>query len=96
MVAPELVLYARDGCHLCAEMESLLQEFSADYTYTVNVIDIDADPQLRERFNVLVPALYLDGQEVCHHFLDLQRLTEMLAGQVQLAESSAAEEKAGH
>lgn len=74
----ELTLYSRRGCHLCDEMRSLLQDFSTDYTYSVEVIDIDADPILRERFNGWVPALYRGTEEICHHFLDLASLEAAL------------------
>ena len=40
--------------------------------FDVDVIDVDADPALEERFNELVPVLYgrLDEPELCHYFLD--------------------------
>ena len=74
----QLTLYSRRGCHLCDEMRHLLQAFSTDYTYSVEVIDIDADPMLKERFNEWVPALYRGSEEICHHFLDLRALQKAL------------------
>ena len=40
--------------------------------FEVDVIDVDADPALVERFDELVPVLYgrLDEPELCHYFLD--------------------------
>jgi hypothetical protein len=41
--------------------------------YSVDVVDVDADPRLVERFDELVPVLFgedLDGPELCHYFLD--------------------------
>lgn len=74
----ELTLYSRNGCHLCEEMEGLLNDFSAGLSFTVCRINIDSDPALREKFNVTVPALYLGDREVCHHFLDLVALKAAL------------------
>lgn len=76
--AVSLTLYSRKGCHLCDEMISLLQEFSTDYTYKVEIIDIDTDPVLKERFNEWVPALYQGTEEICHHFFDLESLKTAL------------------
>ncbi len=76
--AVQLTLYSRRGCHLCDEMRSLLQDFSTDYTYRIEVVDIDTDPDLKERFNEWVPALYRGSEEICHHFLDLKRLEAAL------------------
>jgi len=76
-----LTLYTRRGCHLCEDMSALLQEFSADYTYIIDSVDIDSDAVLRERFHLLVPALYRGDDEICHHFLDLSRLQAALQPQ---------------
>jgi hypothetical protein len=41
--------------------------------FSVDVLDVDADPSLVERFDELVPVLYgadLAGPELCHYFLD--------------------------
>lgn len=71
-------MYSRAGCHLCEDMIGLLGEFQADHDYELDIVDIDDDPVLKERFNVLVPALYLGDQEVCHHFLDMQALVQAM------------------
>lgn len=44
------------------------------WQFDVHTRDIDDDPTLRERYNTLVPVLTLDGQEICHYFLDPERL----------------------
>jgi hypothetical protein len=41
--------------------------------FSVDVLDVDADPSLVERFDELVPVLYgadLAGPKLCHYFLD--------------------------
>ncbi len=61
-------------------MIALLQDFEKDYNFTVRIIDVDRDEHLRQKFNVLVPALYLGDREICHHFLDLNALISALDG----------------
>ena len=54
-------------------MLAALQALAAPgHPFEVEVIDVDADPALEERFNELVPVLYgrLDEAELCHYFLD--------------------------
>jgi glutaredoxin len=53
-----VVLYTRDGCHLCEEAQEVLSEFGISAT----LVDIDADPNLRERFDTCVPVVEIDGQ----------------------------------
>jgi len=53
-----------------AELVSLQGRWQFD----VETRDIDNDPDLRERYNTLVPVLAINGQEVCHYFLDPDKL----------------------
>jgi hypothetical protein len=53
----------------------------AGQAFDVDVIDVDADPALVERFDELVPVLYgrLDEPELCHYFLDEAAVRNYLA-----------------
>ncbi len=44
------------------------------WQFDVETRDIDADPVLRDRYNTLVPVLTINGEEVCHYFLDPDKL----------------------
>lgn len=80
MTVPQLTLYYREGCHLCEDMEQQLHELLEPGSFTLVRIDIDADPALRDAYNVRVPVLSCDQMDVCEHFLDLQGVKEALAG----------------
>ena len=56
---PQVLLFTRAGCHLCEEALALLRRHGLVPT----AIDIDADPQLRERYDVCVPVVVIDGKE---------------------------------
>jgi thiol-disulfide isomerase/thioredoxin len=68
-------LYSRSYCHLCDDMLQALQQFSAQYPFKVDVLDVDADELLLARYDELVPVLVGrkgtgDATEICHYFLD--------------------------
>lgn len=67
-------LYSRSYCHLCEDMAAALAAFMAraDLAYTLDIVDVDADPALVARYDELVPVLTADppGPELCHYFLD--------------------------
>ena len=67
-------LYSRAYCHLCDDMARALadlqRELPAVQHFSVEVIDVDADPALVERYDELVPVLSHQGREVCHYHLD--------------------------
>jgi glutaredoxin len=56
-----LVVYSREGCHLCDEAAELLHHYSA-YLPVVQEIDIDAEPALRSKFDRDVPVVEFDGK----------------------------------
>ena len=80
---PQLTLYHRIGCHLCDDMRDALHEFQREYDFgqrgfRLQEIDIDADPDLRARYGLLIPVLCLDEQEICHFHLNPAALKQAL------------------
>jgi hypothetical protein len=53
-----------------------LQQQQADFSWVE--IDIDGDKDLILQFDVLVPVLYFQGKEICHHFIDEQAISDQL------------------
>lgn len=56
---PRVVLYTRRGCHLCDDAHELLKQ----HGLAPQLVDIDADPALAERYNECVPVVEIDGRE---------------------------------
>lgn len=57
---PRVTFYYRQGCHLCDEARQVIEGVVGD-DYVE--IDIDQDPELRERFTNEVPVTYVDGKQ---------------------------------
>ena len=60
---PEIVLYTREGCHLCDETRAMLQGLLEDRaargqrTATIRERDIAADPELERAWFTAIPVL---------------------------------------
>lgn len=80
MVGIELTLISRTYCHLCHDMEVALAPLAEAYGATVQVVDVDAHPDLEARYDELVPVLLHGDRELCHYFLDEAKTREYLAG----------------
>ena len=76
--APQFTLLSRVGCELCEDMLLELQTFCGSNTGQVEVVDVDADAQLRTRFGHKVPVLLLDGSPVCHGQFDADEVRRLL------------------
>ncbi len=75
-------LYSRSYCHLCDDLLAALKAMQAfDQQFKIDLIDVDADPALVERFDELVPVLFGDlaAPELCHYFLDPEAVRSYLA-----------------
>ena len=78
-MSPRLTLLGRQDCHLCHVMQAALAQFRGRYDFEVEVVDVDRDPALEERWGELVPVL-LDGErEICHYYLDVEALEARLS-----------------
>lgn len=65
-----LVLYVRQGCHLC---DQFLLELALEFGPAIEglpVHDVDQDADLAVRFGLRVPVLELGGQVICEGIYD--------------------------
>ena len=61
-----VVLYGRDGCHLCEEAkDALLALRSEGVVFELLEVDIESDPDLLRRNLERIPVIEVDGAEVC-------------------------------
>ncbi len=74
-----LTLVSRRYCHLCHEMELALLPLAAEFGVDVDVVDVDADPELEALYDELVPVLLHRGTELCHYFLDVAKVRACLS-----------------
>ena len=73
---PEVILFTREGCHLCDDALLLLRQHGLDPA----LVDIDRDPKLRERYNVCVPVVVIDGRERFRGRVEPRLLKRLLHG----------------
>jgi glutaredoxin len=57
-----LVLYTKAGCCLCDEMKAALEQCRASRPWRLEVVDIERDPELFERFKHSIPVLEIGGR----------------------------------
>lgn len=75
---PRVVLFVREGCHLC---DQFLMELSLDLGpdfASLEVLDVDSDVDLAARYGLRVPVLEYDGVAVCEAVYDSARVRAAL------------------
>jgi hypothetical protein len=79
VAAERLTLVHRRDCELCEQMLADLQRLACERALPpLQVLDVDADPELKRRHDFDVPVLLLDGTVVCRHRLDRPELLRLL------------------
>jgi len=74
----EVTLYTRPGCHLCDEAKSLIAPLIAEFGARLIEVNIDADPELQERYNLDVPVIFLAGRKIAKHRIDPTQFKRLL------------------
>ena len=75
-----VVLFSREGCHLCERAEDLL----GSYFPGCLVLDIDSDEENRQVYGTRVPVLLVDGKAVLEgkfEEVELSRVVQALTSQ---------------
>lgn len=73
-----LTLYSRAWCHLCDDMLAGLQILQVRQPFKLNIVDVDSQPTLEQRFGEFVPVLMHGERELCHYHLDAAAVTDYL------------------
>jgi glutaredoxin len=78
-VPPALTVYSRNSCHLCEDMIAALRSLQGRFHFEIAVVDVDIDPDLRQRYGERVPVLAHGERDLCQHRFDPLVVTEYLA-----------------
>jgi thioredoxin reductase (NADPH) len=75
----KLILISRAHCHLCHDMEVALLPLAAEFGVGVDILDVDADPELELRYDERVPVLLHEKTELCHYILEVAKVRDYLS-----------------
>jgi len=75
----QLIVYYREGCHLCEQVVASLFELQAELKYEIIQIDIDDDPALQKKYDVDVPVVMFNDEVIFYHFFDETELRKAIA-----------------
>ncbi|MGR9089928.1 MAG: glutaredoxin family protein [Gammaproteobacteria bacterium] len=60
-----LQVMMRGGCSLCDHLVLALELLRPRYHFSYSKVDVDADPELAERYGLRVPVLVAGTEEIC-------------------------------
>ena len=57
-----VVVYTKDGCHLCEHVIDTLQKLASERPLDISTRDILENPEMYERYKYAIPILEIDGK----------------------------------
>jgi len=75
-----VVLYARDGCHLCEEARRVIEEVRRTATFTFTEVDIETDDALIREYGIRIPVVAVGGDELFEISVDPAALRAAVEG----------------
>jgi len=75
----KVTLYSKSDCGLCDAAEEVLRQLQREIRFSIEVVDIEADKSLYDRYWDRVPVVAVEGREVASAPLDIQALRSALA-----------------
>lgn len=77
-MSARVTFYTRPGCHLCEDALVVVERVCADLGESYEVVSVDDDDELRERFGDEVPVTFVDGSQHDFWRVDEARLRAAL------------------
>jgi hypothetical protein len=78
----ELTLYSRADCHLCREIEEVIEGELTRFPARLEKIDIGGNPELEVRFGAEVPVLFVNGRKAFKYRCTPRELRKRLSREV--------------
>jgi len=75
----ELILYTRNDCELCREMEEVIAAELPKFDARIQRIEITGDPGLEARFGIEVPVLFVNERKAFKYRCTPRELRKRLA-----------------
>jgi glutaredoxin len=75
-----VVLYSRDGCHLCDEARRVLVAEQGRTPFSLEEIDIETSSDLVREYGIRIPVVVVDGREAFEYTVDAEELAAIVRG----------------
>lgn len=75
----EVLMYAREGCHLCDEAREAILRLRDELGFAYREVDIEGHPELERAHGLRIPVVLVDGEEAFEYRVDAAELRRRLS-----------------
>jgi glutaredoxin len=76
----DVVVYSRAGCCLCDVVKETIAAMKPEADFQWREVDIDADPELRRKYNDEVPVVFINGRKAFKYRMSGREFLRALEG----------------
>lgn len=73
-----VTIYTRPGCHLCEEAKTAMRSSVREDEFTLEEINIDLDPNLRDKYGYDIPVIFINGVKAFKHRVEPRQFKRKL------------------
>jgi glutaredoxin len=66
----QVQIYSRPGCHLCDVAKETIDRVQRRFTFGLEVIDIETDPELEKAYGEQIPVVFINGIKAFKYHVD--------------------------
>ncbi|MEH7237209.1 glutaredoxin family protein [Bacillus sp. JJ1562] len=74
----QVTMYSKENCSLCTKAKKVIEELSEDYPLELHEIDIYKDDELLEKYQIMIPVIEIDGNEVEYGIIHKETIRDYL------------------
>ncbi len=74
----QVTMYSKDNCSLCTKAKQVIEELSEEFPLDLNEVDIYKDDELLEKYQIMIPVIEIDGNEVEYGIIHKEVIQEYL------------------
>ncbi|MCH1625759.1 glutaredoxin family protein [Fredinandcohnia quinoae] len=71
-------MYSKLDCPLCMKAKKVLEEINDEIPLEIREVDIYKDDQLLEKYQIMIPVIEIDGEEVQYGIIEKETLRKRL------------------
>lgn len=72
-------MYSKENCSLCVKAKKIIDELNEEYPLELQEVDIYKDDELLEKYQIMIPVIEIDGNEVEFGIIHKEVIEEYLS-----------------
>jgi glutaredoxin len=74
----KIIMYSKLDCPLCTKAKAVLEKLGEEFPITIEEVDIYQDDALLEKYQIMIPVVEIDGEEITYGIIEKDLIRKRL------------------